>query len=95
MLELQQNSKLLELHQNSNINIKINKELKSDIFNKVFQDLKGNEGLYKISKNGEIWSCFYNKIYTSHINKDGYLKITLTNSSNKKSNNSIHRLLAL
>jgi hypothetical protein len=87
--------KLLELQQTSNINIKMNKELKNDIFNKVFQDLKGYEGLYKISKNGEIWSCFYNKIYTSHINEDGYLKVTLTNSSKKQTNNSIHRLLAL
>lgn len=87
--------KLLELQQNSNINIKISKELKNDIFNKVFQDLKDYEGLYKISKNGEIWSCFYNEIYTSHINEDGYLKITLTNSSKKQTKCSIHRLLAL
>jgi hypothetical protein len=87
--------KLLELQQHSNINIKINKELKNDIFNKVFQDLKNYEGLYKISKNGEIWSCHYNDIYTPIICKDGYLKISLTNSSKKPTKCSIHRLLAL
>jgi hypothetical protein len=74
---------------------RISNELQRDIFNNVFINLKDYEGLYKISKNGEIWSCHYNKILISRINEDGYLKITLSNSSNKQNKCSIHRLLAL
>lgn len=74
---------------------RISKELQNDIFNNVFQNLNNYEGLYKISKNGEIWSCHYNKILISRINEEGYLKITLSNSSNKQTKCSIHRLLAL
>lgn len=70
------------------------KQLNNELFNKVFQHIKGYEGFYKISKNGEIWSCWYKKIMTPTISEDGYYKLGLT--KNKiKTKCSIHRLLAL
>jgi len=87
--------KLLELQYNSNSNliVKMNKELQNDLFNKVFKDLKNYDGLYKISKNGEIWSYIYKKIM-SPILDDGYHKIALTKNT-KSTKCTIHRLLAL
>jgi hypothetical protein len=73
----------------------MNNQLKKEIFNAVFQDLKGYECLYKISKNGEIWSRLYRKIMCPHIDERGYLKIVLTNEDKQKTKCSIHRLLAI
>ena len=59
-----------------------------------FEDLKDFEGLYKINRNGDIWSCVYNKLMKSSVSEDGYLKINLTmNGAGYK--RSIHRLLAI
>ena len=78
------------------------KHLRNEIFNAVFEDVYGYEGLYKISKGGEIWSCLYNKIMTPSLddrsfrgkNSKGYYKISLTyDGVNCKY--SIHRLLAM
>ena len=63
----------------------MNNQLNKEIFNAVFEDLKGYEGLYKISKNGEIWSCKYKKVMSSwiqeppksHPNNLKYIVITL------------------
>ena len=68
-------------------------QLNKELFNKVFQDVKDYEGLYKISKNGEIWSCWYKKIMTPNLD-DGYHKIRLRKNT-KSYRCSIHRLLAL
>ena len=89
--------KLLELQQysNSKIIIKLNINLSNELFNKVFEDVKGYEGLYKISKNGEIWSYFYKSILLPIKDELGYYKINLTNKDKKKTKCSIHRLLAL
>jgi hypothetical protein len=59
-----------------------------------FEDLKDFEGLYKINRNGDIWSCSYNKILTPILSKDGYLKIDLTMNGGRLKR-SIHRLLAI
>tara|TARA_R110000868_G_scaffold62265_2_gene188357 strand:+ start:1948 stop:2838 length:891 start_codon:yes stop_codon:yes gene_type:complete len=87
--------KLLELQykSNSNLIVKMNNELQNEIFNKVFEDLKDYDGLYKISKNGEIWSYVYKKIMTPTLD-DGYHKINLQKHT-KSHKCSIHRLLAL
>ena len=71
----------------------MNLKLRTEIFNKVFEDVKEFEGFYKISKNGEIWSCCYKKIM-SPTTLDGYYKIMLTKDGIQK-RCSIHRLLAL
>jgi len=59
-----------------------------------FECLNGYEELYKINKQGEIWSCWYKKIMIPQISDDGYLKITLR-KNDESYKHSIHRLLAL
>ena len=85
--------RLLEL-QFVNTKRTICKLLKEELFNAVFQDLKDYEGLYKISKNGEIWSCCYKIIMIDHQDEKGYYKILLKNNE-KKTHHTISRLLAL
>lgn len=58
-----------------------------------YEDIKGYEGFYKINKQGQIWSHFYNKILTP-INKEGYLYLDLTDKI-KRHKCYIHRLLAI
>ena len=59
-----------------------------------FECLKDYEGLYKINKQGEIWSCIYKKIMKPQISNDGYIKINLTKEG-KGHKCHIARLLAL
>ena len=58
-------------------------------------ELKGYEKLYKINKNGEIWSNHYNKIMTPTLNKTGYYNIELSKGKQDIKQTSIHRLLAI
>ena len=58
-------------------------------------ELKGYEKLYKINKNGEIWSNHYNKIMTPTLNKTGYYNIELSKGHQDIKQTSIHRLLAI
>ena len=57
-------------------------------------ELKGYEKLYKINKNGEIWSNHYNKIMTPTFHNTGYYVIDLTKDGVEKQT-TIHRLLAI
>ena len=57
-------------------------------------ELKGYEKLYKINKNGEIWSNYYNKIMTPTLNGSGYYIIEITKDGVVKQT-TIHRLLAI
>jgi hypothetical protein len=59
----------------------------------TFEYIKGYENLYKINKNGDIWSCWYNKLMKMQID-DGYKCIMLKKES-KKYKIYIHRILAL
>ena len=75
----------------------MNHQLRDEIFDAVFEDLAGYEGIYKISKNGEIWSCHYNKILISTYNTRNnrtYAKIGICKDNVQKSF-SLHRLLAI
>ena len=73
----------------------IQKRINKEIFNAVFEDLKGYETLYKISRNGEIWSNGYAKIMTHTMDELGYAKISLTDNLHIKHKCCIHRLLAI
>ena len=55
----------------------------------ILHDVVGYEGLYKINKNGDVWSCKRNKFMSVHYDKDGY-KIVCIKGSKK-----LHRLLAI
>lgn len=59
----------------------------------AFYDIKGFEGLYRINKKGEIWSCCYKKIMKPHI-EDGYVRVKLRKDG-KKHMGRIHRLLGI
>lgn len=69
----------------------------------AFEYIKGYENLYKINRNGEIYSCHYNKIMTLQKSEDGYFFVNLTKPDGlenniikyKRSKSRIHRLLAL
>lgn len=59
-----------------------------------FEFIKGYENLYKINKNGEVFSCIYNKVMQPQETDDGFLFVNLRKEkSNKKCR--IHRLIAL
>ena len=59
-----------------------------------FEDIKDFEGLYKINKNGDIYSCRYKKIMSPMTSKDGYMYVHLSNNC-KRFKCFIHRRLAL
>tara|TARA_R110002126_G_scaffold88064_3_gene211255 strand:- start:305 stop:814 length:510 start_codon:yes stop_codon:yes gene_type:complete len=59
-----------------------------------FIDIIGYEGLYKINKNGEIYSIKRNKILKPRLNKKGYHRINLCKNSKLKTYE-IYRLIAL
>jgi hypothetical protein len=42
-----------------------------------FEYIKGYENLYKINRNGEIWSCWYNKVMKPQLTEDGYFFVCL------------------
>lgn len=56
-----------------------------------FIDIVGYEGLYKINKNGEVWSCRSNIFLKPVLNNYGYLVVSL----GRKNKYLLHRLLAL
>lgn len=59
----------------------------------IWKDIKGFEGLYKISNKGRIYSLITNKIRKSYITKKGYLRTSLClNGKNKKF--LVHQLVA-
>ena len=57
--------------------------------------IKGYEGLYKINKNGDIFSCHYKKLMKHLVKDDGYLYVDLRDKEKKRHKCYIHRLLAL
>lgn len=60
--------------------------------NTDFEFIKGYENLYKINRNGEIYSCWYKKIMVPQEKEDGYLFITLKKEG-IRAKGLIHRLL--
>jgi hypothetical protein len=59
-----------------------------------FEFIKGYENLYKINRNGDVYSCWYKKIIKSQETEDGYLFVKLSNENGCKKKR-IHRLLGL
>jgi hypothetical protein len=62
--------------------------------NTEFEFIKGYENLYKINRQGQIYSCHYKKIMTPLTKKDGYLYVDLRRDGSRHKGH-IHRLLAL
>ena len=60
----------------------------------IWKDVKGYEGLYKVSNHGEVWSERRQKLLKKSKGTKGYYKVILT--KNKKPKNfDIHRLVAI
>lgn len=59
---------------------------------KVFKDVVGYEGLYKISEYGEILSAKRNKFLKTHRTRRGYDRISLS-CQGRKQNHYVHRLV--
>lgn len=62
--------------------------------NMDFEFIKGYENLYKINRNGDIYSCHYKKNMTYLEKSDGYYYVDLR-IDGKRHKCYIHRLLAL
>lgn len=59
------------------------------------KDIKGFEGQFAITSCGKVWSYKTNKFRKTHLDKDGYERITLRNSVDGKDYGfGIHRLVA-
>ena len=55
--------------------------------------IKGYEGIYKISEDGQVWSCYYKKFLSPFDNGHGYLYVVLNKDYNKVKAR-VHRLVA-
>jgi hypothetical protein len=63
-----------------------------------YEDIKGYEGLYKINKLGDIYSCWYRRKMTPLNKSDGYLYVDLRigkRENAKRHKAHIHRMIAL
>ena len=57
------------------------------------KDIKDYEGLYAITRNGNVWSYKSNKFLKPGLTKDGYNRVILCKEGKRKTNY-IHRLVA-
>lgn len=60
---------------------------------KNFKEIKGFEGRYSISSDGEVYSHFLNRSMKLKITKTGYLRVHLR-KQDKEKHASVHRLVA-
>jgi hypothetical protein len=60
-----------------------------------WDEVIGYEGLYNINRQGEVYSCKYNKIMKNQTDESGYLYVSLHSKGNPKHKGRIHRLLAI
>jgi len=72
--------------------------IKTEMILSDFEFIIGYENLYKINKNGEIFTCWFNRIMSPSLKPDGYLYVNLV--TGKRENQTrhkchIHRLIAL
>lgn len=58
------------------------------------KDIPGFEGMYAVSKNGDVYSYKTNKFFNPSKNKDGYLKVALR-VNNKAYYYRVHKLVAM
>jgi hypothetical protein len=60
-----------------------------------WDELHGYEGLYHINRQGEVYSCVYNKIMKYQTDESGYLFVSLHSKERDYYKGRIHRLLAI
>ena len=59
-----------------------------------FVDIKNYEGLYKVNRKGDVWSCKRKRLLKPELNTRGYYRIVLCKDGKAKKY-SIHRLIAI
>ena len=57
------------------------------------KDIKGYEGLYAVTEEGQVWSYRSNKFLSSKYNRYGYEQVILSNKGEQKTL-SVHKLVA-
>lgn len=62
--------------------------------NEEWKDIKGYEGLYKVSNLGRVYSLYKNKVMKTRISTNGYIVINLYKDG-KFVTHRVHRLVAL
>lgn len=62
--------------------------------NEEYIPIKGYEGLYEISRSGNVYSLTKHVVLRTHINRTGYVEVRLKKDKKLK-HKSIHRLLAM
>ena len=60
----------------------------------IFKDIKGYEGLYKVSNTGKVFSLRSNKFIAKHYNSLGYNLVTLRDIHGNQKTTGVHRLVA-
>ena len=60
-----------------------------------FEDITGYDGLYKINKKGDVYSCCYKKLMKHLTKSDGYKYVDLRDKNHKRHKCYIHRLILL
>lgn len=60
-----------------------------------WRDVVGYEGRYRVSDQGNVWSCVTNKLLHRQMTNKGKLQVTLTSASGKSNKRtlSVHRLV--
>lgn len=61
---------------------------------KIWKDIEGYEGLYKVSNEGDVYSLRRKKCMSLINDKDGYKKINLVDRTGKMHTYQVHRLVA-
>ena len=54
--------------------------------NEIWKDIKGYEGLYKVSNKGRVYSFITNRYMIPQLTNTGYLYIDLTKDKETKKN---------
>lgn len=61
----------------------------------MMKDIKGYEGLYAVTQEGQVWSYQAKKFLSPCDNGQGYMMLTLFDKSGKKKHWRVHRLVAM
>lgn len=59
----------------------------------MWKTIDGFRQKYLVNRRGQIWSCHRSKILCPHIDRDGYVIVTLATGKHKNCKRRVHRLV--
>lgn len=62
---------------------------------KVWKDIKGYDGKYQVSNEGDIWGAAWNRVLKGSYDRDGYRKMVLITPDGRRKTERVGRLVAL